>query len=124
MANEEKIKLDNIEDVNDIELEITTEEDVQNALRQAFGALSTEEERREGKRVICAYMHERGLKQLEFEDPDTGVTKLARYFPQRTSLEFDQSVLKQKYPDIYKECMVIKTKSENLWISKSKHSKK
>lgn len=117
---EEKIKLDEIEDVEDIDLEITTEEDVQKALRQAFSALSTEEERRAGKQVIKDYMRERNLKQMVFEDPDTGKKKLARYFPDRISLEFDQATLRQKFPDVYKQCLVQKPKKENLWISEYK----
>lgn len=106
-----ELKNTSLEDVN-----IVTEDDIQKALKKAFGALSTEKERREGKRVIIQYMRENNLKALDFEDPDTGKVKRARFFEERTTVAFDQKILKEKFPDIYKQCLTTQTKAANVWI--------
>ena len=104
--------------------ELKSDTEINEALKKAFGALSTEEERREGKKVVMDYMRENHLSSLDFEDPDTGVVKHARFFDERKTIAFSQKLLKEKYPDIYKECLTEQVKPANVWIAKADKKKK
>jgi hypothetical protein len=100
--------------------ELKSDTEINDALKKAFGALSTEEERREGKKVVITYMRDNHLSSLDFEDPETGVVKHARFFDERKTIAFSQKKLKELYPDVYKACLTEQVKPANVWIAKGK----